>query len=86
MKTRDMQDIKLLEADVPATMQRIKERFGSLQTYVVSHWKCEIPPTSVRAYMNTGRFNTVQAQNVLRRMKRDGVLVEKDQEALDRAA
>lgn len=84
MKTRnheDINDIKLLMADVPATMQRIKERFGSLQTYVVSHWKCEVPPTSVRAYLNTGRFHTVQAQNVLRRMKRDGVLVEKDQAA-----
>lgn len=83
MKTRS---IKLLTLDAKATQLNIKNKFGSLQQYVLKQLKGKVPPTTVRHYMNTGNVNTIKAQQVLRWMERDGVLVELNQEVLDEAA
>ena len=76
MKTRN---ITLLTLNGKATQRLICEKFGGVQQYVLKHLKGKVPPTSVRHYLNTNSVNTIQAQQVLRWMERDGVLVEQEE-------
>lgn len=82
MKTKRCQ---LLTLNAAATMNKINARFGNVQRYAVNYLKCRFAPTTLRGYLNGDATTGRMGQLVLKQLKKDGLLVEKEQE-LDQAA